>query len=76
MLKIVQAAFIGLQGVQVSRPHTRSCLRKAVCAGKSTVKFAREDGPYHWVVLQLDKKMSLKLKHVMPEFLYLFHYEI
>ena len=45
MLKIAQAALIGLHGVQFWCPHVRSYLRKPVCAGKFAVKFARVDGP-------------------------------
>ena len=45
MLKVAQAALIDLHGVQFWCPHTRSCLRKPVCAGKPAVKFARVNGP-------------------------------
>ena len=45
MLKIAQAALIGLHGVQRSCLHARSCLHKPACAGKSAVKCARVDGP-------------------------------
>ena len=63
MLKIAQAALIGLHGVQFWCPHARSRLRKPVCAGKSAVKFVRVDGPlefpsYRSQRVHLDDKVS------------------